>query len=784
MTARSDAQAKHERFFAAALELDLDSCKNYYGKGPCTAALGAGNECYNTIATCQDKPHYNVGAVRGDGSTVTGTVTFNSLFNYERTDSFSAFVRFRVPAALPLTQIFVGKAGATSRGFQLLIASAGVLRVQLVNNDASNVVRVETTTRIDDGQWHTAGFSYTGTSAASGVTVYIDGAVAATNTLSNSLSATIQASTDLVLANALLADIAEVRLYKRALSAQDHLDLHQYLFVATTSITLLLAFLENSGTTVADFSGNALNATLGGAFTWIKGPPKTYKFCSRKIGKLPPGELVRPYIEEWDSAPTEIDPNGGLARSSKTTLTLADEPSTDYECDKYVATRATPANGTYLARLLARNINYTGRFARLRLGYPVDPWDWNTFQTELYTIDSMELDHDGALVVVLKDPIKLADNTKIPTPTDGALTADISTTGATSFSVTAGKGAQYGTGTIYVRIGDEILAATRATDTFTTSGRGGFGTTPATHKTNDKVQVCKVYVAAALTDIIIDMLNASGISSTYIDTVQMAAENSRWLSQYTITTGLSEPTAPSTYIGELCRESNSMMWWHPVQQKFKFKVNMPESGTAAIPLFNETGNLREKSIALDVLDEERLTYGAFFCNLVPAVANRSEDKNYLFGSIFIDTDAESANEYNDRRAEIIRSRFLTALNSLAAVATASRMVAWRRDPPFKLKFALDPKDYSISVGDLIDVNTRRILDAAGNNKVVRVRVVKLVDKGTHIEIETRSTKFRNRYGFIAPNGTPDYPTDQVYAHICRTTPSQTMTNGDGPYLTI
>ena len=40
------------------LELDLDKCENTYSIAPCTAALAAGQECYNSYPTCQDKANY------------------------------------------------------------------------------------------------------------------------------------------------------------------------------------------------------------------------------------------------------------------------------------------------------------------------------------------------------------------------------------------------------------------------------------------------------------------------------------------------------------------------------------------------------------------------------------------------------------------------------------------------------------------------------------------------------------------------------------------------------
>src|SRR4051812_22871602 len=47
-----------ERILSQILELDVDRCQNVYGVAPCTAAGAPGTECYNTLRTCQDRPHY------------------------------------------------------------------------------------------------------------------------------------------------------------------------------------------------------------------------------------------------------------------------------------------------------------------------------------------------------------------------------------------------------------------------------------------------------------------------------------------------------------------------------------------------------------------------------------------------------------------------------------------------------------------------------------------------------------------------------------------------------
>lgn len=152
----------------------------------------------------------------------------------------------------------------------------------------------------------------------------------------------------------------------------------------------------------------------------------TLKFCGRGMA-LPAGEApMRPYIEELRIAPSDIDPTEGLAVRSSTTILMADEPCSDREFDPYIATRTSVAQGTFWTRLLARTKNAAGRFARVRRGFVQTPWSWDTFQTELYIIESiLGPDQNGKFKVTLSDAIRLLDRSSIPVATDGKLAADV-----------------------------------------------------------------------------------------------------------------------------------------------------------------------------------------------------------------------------------------------------------------------------------------------------------------------------------------------------------------------
>lgn len=657
MTARQDAQQRHERTIALVLELDVDKCANVYGSAPCTAAAGTGNECYNTYATCQDKA------------------------NYSRTTT-------------------------------------------------------------------------------------------------------------------------------------------------------------------------------------------THKFCSR--GTVVPGETVRPYISGNAAVtPTEIVPSKGLAMRSQTSIKLLDEPCPDHLEDPYAATRATPAQGTFWARFLARNPNLVGRPARVRQGYVVSPWSWDTFQTQLFVVDAVRgPDSAGAVTLVLSDPLKIADRNVLPAATDGALVADLpavadagaaqaggastitlrteasavddayntmevyitsgtgigqrrvisSYVGATrvatvsvawdvqptsasvyevtplNLNVGTDKGAQYTDPATsgkreFVRVGDEVIEYTAlAGDVLSWadgSYRAQWGTTREDHDAEDTVQLCRAWVNKRPWEVLRDLHTESGLDASYLDLTGWEGQDTDWLNGAEITAIITEPEKASDLVAELLRDVNCIEWWDPVAQKAKLLANQPISQGTPVGLTDD--NFIEGSTQVERQDAERITQAALYYRLRSATDNVSEAKNYLAAAISIDMDAQSDNEYGDTRPHVAKSRWLSAANSIFSRQTVIRRLNRLRDAPYKQQFKLDPKD-EVQLGTLVNIATRRLTDATGAPKAVRCRVVRLADKGGHFEGTALSVGYGGqRYGLIAPAGLPDYGSataEQRLTYGFISAGSGLMGNGDAGYKTL
>lgn len=592
---------------------------------------------------------------------------------------------------------------------------------------------------------------------------------------------------------------------------------------------------------------------------YVKGV-KTIKFCERGM-PIPPGEQLRPYITGVKPTATEISTAKGLAMRSQTSVELTDEPCRD-DLDKYIGDRATPAGGTFWPRLLARNPNVASRPARLRRGYVMTPWDWATFQTELFIIEALRGPaKDGQVTAVLSDLVKLLDRTMVPALTDGKLLADLkgaSDTGTAhggtlntiilrkkassvdgtyvgeevfilentgagqrrvvsgyvgatrtatlstnwqvipdttstyevtplQFTLPSGKGAQYpspGAEPEYFRIGDEVIRYTAKAGDVLSWADGGyraqFGTTRADHKAKDIVQLCRAWIDKPFKTVAQNILNEGWVGDTYIDLTQLAKEDTDWLGLARITTCIADPEKSSELYADLLKDVMGMSWWHPVEQKVKFKVDMPELGASIFSLTDNQLMLRETDAQR--LDEERITRAAVDFELASATADRKKRLNFRTIELFIHGIAEGPNSYADVRQDLRQSRWFTEANEVLARANVARKLRRLGEAPWRVKFKVDPRD-EVVLGQLADLTTRKIVDAAGNAKLKRCRVTRLVDRGAHFEAELRSTGFEKRYAFIAPNGQANYgaasDAEKVYAYISN---GKTMSDGTSAYL--
>jgi len=152
-------------------------------------------------------------------------VTFGDIADFERTQAFS--IEFWFKTATSGTEMIISKQqnSGVYRGYNVFIES-GLLKVMLVSdNSGANRIFKATTSTYNDNAFHHVVVTYAGTSAASGLLIYVDGSTVSTTTITDALSATILNNVPLQISGreggnvVLNGTVDEVVIYNKAITA-------------------------------------------------------------------------------------------------------------------------------------------------------------------------------------------------------------------------------------------------------------------------------------------------------------------------------------------------------------------------------------------------------------------------------------------------------------------------------------------------------------------------------------------------------------------------------------
>lgn len=553
----------------------------------------------------------------------------------------------------------------------------------------------------------------------------------------------------------------------------------------------------------ATFPGKCFNtrATCQDAAHYLGSGTQTLRFAKNQSG-LPKGQTVFPALQSVSTRAAEINLSGidprttALGKRARVTVNLQDFAYHDTLTDPYQAERVSGAaqfsgigyqpgdQGTFFARLSARQPYYIGKPLRVKRGYVGD--SVAAMDTANYVITEWAgPDASGAVQITAADILDLADNKKsqAPAASRGKLAADI-TSGSMSFDLTpAGVGAEYPASGLLC-IGREVLTFTRASDTVTVVARGTEGTTAAAHKANDAVQVCLAYTAERPCDIVSDLLQTyAGVDAAYIDLTAWQSENDRWLASIAMTTVITKPTGVASLIGEICQHG-MLIWWDEVAQEVRFRANRPlDVGETALPI-TDAANLITGTPGIDRGDDLRITALYFWHGMIDPTDDPGNDKNYK--RLVISTVAEDL--YGQEAIKTITSRWFGADgDDSAAVSLANRLRNRYTATPTLMSGMLDVKDKAdLSLGALVEVTSRYLQDAYGASAPTQMQISYLEEKDDRLMFKAESSYFTGRYGLISPPGTPNYSSatkaqKAKYGFIVDGT-TLLFPDGTGPYI--
>lgn len=530
---------------------------------------------------------------------------------------------------------------------------------------------------------------------------------------------------------------------------------------------------------------------------------KDYKFTLREKNLPFPGP--RPYLKTEQYLSTEIKPDESVTIDHRVTLEFYDEPDSDIGIDPYVDSRAS-VQGTFWRKLKARNSNYKGRLVKIKKGFIYPGFvEGDYVDYFLGVIDNIEI--VGAIAKVTIKGLLQTTNEEYPKSCDGTIKTAINS-GATSFIAVEKPNSttQYSaTGYVSVESGSgvpEIIYYTsRSYDsgtgetTFSSLTRGQYtslGWQAATdHAADRKIQQVIVYDSENIVDVAKSILNAVGISDTYIDTAQFTSEKNTWLSWATTTRILHKPKKAKEYLKEI-KEQFLLSIWQGEDLKVKMKYLGPKPPNETYYTINDAENIIHQSISVDDNNASRVTRVIFYYGQLPDT-DGSDAKDFAGVTITVDANAESANEYNEKKEKVIYGTWIQG-DTLAGT-TSGKILSRFRDGVSVVPFDVELKDASgdpvyapetyLKVGDIFELTTDTLQGIDGTAVTKRYQVTKKEQKSPgRFALKAMDTKIGvGRWGFIAPAGTPNYETasseQREYAFICDGT--GLMSDGESGY---
>lgn len=520
--------------------------------------------------------------------------------------------------------------------------------------------------------------------------------------------------------------------------------------------------------------GDLPNYDGSGSIKWrfVDGRPGTYDFADYSDPDNPAADpfpcLVSVSTSENEiNAGSNLDGRSPLGVTGKVSVQLQDFPTNDAAGDFYSTQRAgyeagrpLPVRGNFWALWTARNQLFNGMYLRIYDGYAGQALQ--DMRQRLYVLDKVDGPNgDGAVTLSGLDPLRLAGDKKAEFPRTSKLDLygdiDATTTGVVIFGEERDLSDAFGNTGVrrYLVIGEELIRYTGYTDQgdgqFALTGvqRGALGSAAEDHEDKDKVQRAGRYEDMQFWRVLNDMLeNHTEIPTSFIPLVEWDDEGNTYLPTYRTTRTIVEPTPVVDLIGEITQQGLFYIWWSEYDQLIKMlAVRAP----AAPPdVFTDETHLMRGSV-LKRDPSIRITQVAVYYNQIDTFGGLEDDINYR--NRFTAVDGENLGE---TRAKSIYAPWVS--NRTQAVQLAVRLLIRYKDVPKFLTFSIDAKDRGATVGSVLDIQTRSIVDAEGNADVNRWQVIsakELVAGHTYL-LNCQTYEFEGKFGRYMADGSPDY----------------------------
>ncbi len=497
-----------------------------------------------------------------------------------------------------------------------------------------------------------------------------------------------------------------------------------------------------------------------------------------------PFDAARPYLQSISYRPTEIATHFTVA--GRVRARCADEPDSDIDIDPYLTDRAAPPQGTYWGRFIARNPHYRGRTARLYSGY-LGEAEYTYVERWRGSLDNI-VRMRGAAELEIVDRLRALDRLYCPAKLDIKLASNI-TADQTSITLTSVDGLDPGPGA--VRIGEELIYYTGANPaTHVLSGCSrGWESERQPHDAGSAVGRVRILGPMSPWDILWTLLvTDAGIPQGDIDGAAFWDCKTFPEPDISMQAIITEPTKISELYFELVDLLDCKSW---IGENLKITIrrNLPNRPGRRDPLLTDAEHIVDAPATLDLNGDSRISRVLLYWDK-PLLARVDEYQKYNRLHMAVDTDAESAAEYNAVAEKTIGCRWVR-WNVIPETQTSRwlarqtmRRVWMQRDPQPLLTVQVERKDSSIKTGDYLRLQTDELCTPSGAPSLRTWQVVRREPRGETFQL-TLLRQRAERFAYIAANGAGDYAAatdeernDQAYL----SGPDGTLDGDPGYYL--
>jgi hypothetical protein len=688
------------------VEFVLPRCANTYGVAPCTASGGAGAECFNCRATCQDVDNYRA---RPDGG-LTAQATYEAAqdviagTDYTTTDSVFIALDANFPATAEEGTLFHTPPGGT------LEAAIGITGGNLLLATGGQTV---------DGSISVDATPYLGRRLI--LFLEIDFTASGASTLNLWAFDPVELTIELVGTDSFTASTGWSESGTGGFGTAPSSTVAGLPAAAWPSIVLRVDFYVQTAPSnmLGQYSNNL----------WL----------GRGVFGEPRNEQrIVPCLRSLSTVGTQINLSGAdddykpLGRRATLDFTVHDFADDDVGQDPYRTTRLynPKEQSTFWRKWLQRQkFGKVGARVRVYDGYAGQAL--SAYQRRAYVLERVQWS-EQQLQFYCRDELTRTEflKTQVPTPSPGGLASDI-TESATSLTMSgAFEQKEYPATGGTLRINDELLTYTSksyssGTNLTTLSGlvRGTDGSMAANHSANDQVQLCKRYTTATVQEVIEDLLLAeAGIEAQLIDLDGLATEQALYLNAFSLTALFTEPFGADTILGWLSQEVGCYIWWDERQQQIRIKAIRAVGVNEIVKTFTHEDNIIRDSFQVSEKPRQRLNTITIYFNPIDKAGDLGESVNYANALRLVNGTTTSPETYGGQvQSRDIFSRFLTT--EAVVNQTVVRLANRYEDVPVFVKFEADAKDRAVWTGDTLLVSHPAIVDDLGERVVRRWLVI-------------------------------------------------------------